>query len=173
MKKILILFIIPGILSLACNAIDGSYDLHLKETKEAAYYQTQTAKVEPTDIPTIVPTKTPTKIPTEFYSEVPNPTNVAYVNGFAGSWDTNWGVMTCSVDGQMVKCSYTHDNGKISATLGQDGTTMSGTWAESPSYAPPSDGGRVTFSISGGNTIAGHWWYGQNEGGGTWTGTKK
>ena len=103
-----------------------------------------------------------------------NPTQAAYVSGFSGTWDTNWGVMTCSVDGQMVKCNYTHDVGKIEAWLSQDGKTMQGTWSESPSYQPPDDGGRVTFSLSGdGNSITGYWWYGQNKAGGSWTGTRK
>ena len=103
-----------------------------------------------------------------------NPTQAAYVSGFSGTWDTNWGVMTCSVDGQMVKCNYTHDVGKIEAWLSQDGKTMQGTWSESPSYQPPDDGGRVTFSLSrDGNSITGYWWYGQNKAGGSWTGTRK
>lgn len=107
-------------------------------------------------------------------TETPNPTQVAYVSGFAGSWDTNWGVMTCSVDGQKVSCNYTHDNGKIEAVLGPDGMTMEGTWSEAPSYQPPEDGGGMTFSLSqDGNTINGSWWYGQSGDGGPWTGTRK
>jgi hypothetical protein len=103
-----------------------------------------------------------------------NPTQAVYVSGFAGTWDTNWGDMTCSVDGQMVKCNYTHDIGIIEAWLSPDGITMEGTWSESPSYQPPADGGRVTFTLSAdGNGINGHWWYGQNEDGGAWTGTRK
>ena len=103
-----------------------------------------------------------------------NPTQAVYVSGFAGTWDTNWGVMTCSVDGQAVKCNYTHDDGKIDAQLNPDGITMEGTWSESPSYQPPEDAGRVTFSLSAdGNTISGYWWYGQNTDGGSWTGTRK
>jgi hypothetical protein len=103
-----------------------------------------------------------------------NPTQEVYVSGFAGTWDTNWGDMTCSVDGQMVKCNYTHDIGKIEARLNPDGITMEGTWAESPSYQPPEDGGRVTLTLSAdGNSLTGYWWYGQNTDGGSWTGTRK
>ncbi len=103
-----------------------------------------------------------------------NPTQAAYVSGFTGTWDTNWGDMTCSVDGQMVNCNYTHDIGKIEAWLNPDGMTMEGTWSESPSYQPPDDGGKVTFTLSAdGNSINGHWWYGQNNDGGSWTGTRK
>jgi hypothetical protein len=103
-----------------------------------------------------------------------NPTQAAYVSGFAGTWDTNWGDMTCSVDGQTVNCTYVHDNGIIEAVLSSDGITMEGTWSESPSYQPPDDGGRVTFTLSAdGNSINGYWWYGQNGDGGSWTGTRK
>jgi len=103
-----------------------------------------------------------------------NPTQVAYVSGFAGTWDTNWGDMTCSVDGQMVICNYTHDIGIIEAGLSLDGITMEGSWSESPSYQPPDDGGKVIFTLSeDGNSIAGHWWYGQIDDGGSWTGTRK
>ena len=103
-----------------------------------------------------------------------NSAQAAYVNGFAGNWDTNWGDMTCSVSGQTVKCNYTHDSGKIEATLSADGVTMEGTWSESPTYLPPDDAGRVTFTLSADdNSISGYWWYGQDQGGGSWTGTRK
>ena len=103
-----------------------------------------------------------------------NPTQAVYVSGFAGTWDTNWGDMTCSVDGQMVNCNYTHDSGKINAWLSPDGITMEGTWSESPTYQPPDDAGRVTFTLSAdGIGINGTWWYGQNINGGSWTGTRK
>ena len=103
-----------------------------------------------------------------------NPTQAAYVSGFAGTWDTNWGDMTCSVDNQTVNCNYTHDIGKIEAGLSLDGITMEGSWSESPSYQPPDDGGKVTFTLSAdGNSISGYWWYGQNGDGGAWAGTRK
>jgi hypothetical protein len=145
-RLIIFLLILTSALILSCGITDPNY------------------LYEPTDIPSETPISTAT----------PDPTKVAYVGGFAGSWDTNWGVMTCSVNGQMVDCNYTHDTGKIQATLGLDGMTMEGTWSESPSYQPPVDGGRVTFSLSeDGNSITGHWWYGQDGEGGPWTGTRK
>jgi len=50
---------------------------------------------------------------------------------------------------------------------------MEGQWLESPSYSPPSDGGKVTFTLSAdGNTIRGKWGYGDNLNGGDWTGTR-
>jgi hypothetical protein len=104
----------------------------------------------------------------------PNPTKVAYVGGFSGKWETNWGEMTCRVNELKVHCEYAWDQGRIDASLSADGRTMEGQWAESPSYSPPDDGGRVTFTLSeDGNTIDGYWWYGQNTDGGSWTGTRK
>jgi hypothetical protein len=102
-----------------------------------------------------------------------NPTSVAYVRGFAGQWSTNWGDMTCRVDGANVYCEYTYDQGKIHATLSADGKRMEGQWSEYPSYAPPSDAGRVTFTLADdGNTINGEWWYGNDNYGGVWTGSR-
>lgn len=106
--------------------------------------------------------------------ELPDPTQMEYVRGFEGVWETNWGEMTCRVDGVMVHCNYTWDQGRIDALLSADGKTMEGQWAESPSYSPPEDGGRVTFSLSpDGNSIDGYWWYGQDRDGGAWTGVRK
>ncbi len=105
---------------------------------------------------------------------VPDPASIAYVGGFAGQWSTNWGDMTCRVEGTKVYCEYTHDQGRIEATLSADGRTMDGQWAEYPSYSPPRDGGRVIFRLSDdGNAISGEWWYGQDTYGGSWTGTRK
>jgi hypothetical protein len=121
-----------------------------------------------------IPTGTPQPPQTVSPTVTPNPTSVAYVGGFAGQWDTNWGDMTCSVDGVRVYCEYTHDQGKIDATLSDDGRTMEGQWTESPSYSAPNDGGKVTLTLSeDGNTIDGEWWYGQDDYGGSWTGTRK
>ena len=71
----------------------------------------------------------------------PDPTDAAYVGGFEGARDTNWGMMTCSVIGTSVHCEYTWDQGRIDAVLSADGRTMDGQWTESPSYALPDDGG--------------------------------
>lgn len=121
----------------------------------------------------VSPTDTP-EAATGTSTVTPNPTDVAYVGGFAGVWDTNWGEMTCSVNGLLVHCEYTHDQGRIDATLSGDGRTMEGQWAEYPSYSPPNDGGRVAFTLSkDGNTISGDWSYGQGSSQGSWTGTRK
>ena len=136
---------------------------------------TQTGTGAPTDSYTSTPDHpTDTVEPMGTYTPTPDPTEAAYVGGFEGSWDTNWGIMDCIVTGTSVHCEYTWDQGRIDAVLSADGKTMTGQWAESPSYAPPDDGGRVVFTLSSsGNTIDGSWWYGQNTGGGPWTGTRR
>lgn len=105
--------------------------------------------------------------------EKPAASEINYVKGFEGKWNTNWGILEYEVDGIQTRGKYTHDQGKIEARLSSDGKTMEGMWMEAPSYKPPRDGGRVIFKLSeDGNTISGYWWYGQNEGGGNWTGTR-
>lgn len=112
--------------------------------------------------------------PTDTPTVTPNPTDVAYVSGFAGVWDTDFGEMTCSVDGLAVHCEYTYDQGRIDATLSADGRTMEGQWAESPSYSPPIDAGRMAFTLSEDeNTFSGDWSYGQDGSSHPWGGTRK
>lgn len=104
---------------------------------------------------------------------IPRQNEIRYVKGFEGKWNSNWGTLEFTVDGIQVNGNYTHDKGKIEAALSGDGKTMEGMWLESPSYKPPTDGGRVIFKLSDdGNSITGHWWYGQDQGGGDWTGTR-
>jgi len=104
----------------------------------------------------------------------PGAAEVSYVGGFEGVWDTNWEVLTFTRDGVTLHGEYTYQSGRIDATLSADGRTMEGTWAESPSYSPPSDSGRVVFTLSAdGQTIDGEWWYGSDSYGGTWTGTRQ
>jgi hypothetical protein len=103
----------------------------------------------------------------------PDPNDIHYVKGFQGKWDSNWGALEFKVNGVKVEGNYTHDKGIIKATLTADKKTMEGQWLESPSYSPPGDGGKVTFTLSpDGNTITGKWGYGDNLNGGDWTGTR-
>jgi hypothetical protein len=147
-------------------------------TQNPASTFTPTGTDEPTDQFTATATlthyPTGTSQPTLTTTPTPDPTDAAYVGGFEGSWDTNWGIMDCTVTGTSVHCEYTWDQGRIDAVLSADGRTMEGQWAESPSYAPPDDGGRVVFTLSDdGYTIDGSWGYGQNLDGGPWTGTRR
>ena len=102
------------------------------------------------------------------------PPQAASAIGFAGFWDTNFGVMTCGVDGQKVNCTYTHNSGKIEAFMNPDGVSMEGSWFEAPTYKPADHAGRVVMTLSAdGNSFTGQWWYGPNGEGGAWTGTRK
>ncbi len=99
--------------------------------------------------------------------------DINYVRGFEGKWDTNWGLLEFHVDGIKVYGNYTHDKGRIEATLSSDKKTMNGMWLEAPSYSPPRDAGRVTFTLSpDGNSITGKWGYGDSLNGGEWTGKR-
>jgi hypothetical protein len=103
----------------------------------------------------------------------PDPNDIHYVKGFQGKWNSNWGTLEFKVNGVKVEGNYTHDKGIIKATLTGDKKTMEGQWLESPSYSPPGDGGKVTFTLSpDGDTITGKWGYGDNLNGGDWTGTR-
>ena len=117
--------------------------------------------VPPTAVPPTAVPATPTKSPETIAS------------GFAGTWNTNWGVMTCTAKGTSIHCEYTHDKGRIDASLSADRKTMEGQWSESPSYSPPNDAGRVTLTLSAdGNSISGDWSYDQGASAGGWTGTR-
>jgi hypothetical protein len=119
-------------------------------------------------------TETPPTTSSPVTAAPPSPDDIAYVGGFEGVWDTNWEVLTFTRNGTSLHGEYTYQNGRIEATLGADGRTMEGTWAEAPSYSPPDDGGRVVFSLSAdGQAIDGQWWYGNDGSGGTWVGTRK
>ncbi len=123
--------------------------------------ETSTTEVPPTTSPPVT-------------AGPPSSDDISYVGGFEGVWDTNWEVLTFTRDGTSLHGEYTYQNGRIEATLGADGRTMEGTWAEAPSYSPPDDGGRVVFSLSAdGQAIDGQWWYGNDGSGGTWVGTRK
>ena len=89
-----------------------------------------------------------------------------------GEWDTNWGKMVLTQNGAAVTGTYTYDKGKISGTI--SGNVLAGTWSESPSYAPPKDGGNVEFTMSAdGKSFSGKWRYGQEGSWGNWEGGKR
>ncbi|MDQ7822414.1 MAG: tetratricopeptide repeat protein [Candidatus Eremiobacteraeota bacterium] len=116
-----------------------------------------------------------TVVKREDTSPGPAPTSeqIRYVSNFAGTWDTNWGRMVLKVEGVSVYGNYTHDKGRIKATLSNDGRTLTGYWSEAPSYRPSKDAGRVTLTISSdGNSLYGTWGYDKSLDGGDWTGKR-
>lgn len=92
--------------------------------------------------------------------------------GWAGSWDTNWGAMKLTQSGGQVSGSYSHDQGKIAGTV--SGMSLTGTWSEAPSYAPPDDAGGIVFVMSNDcQRFDGRWWYGSKEDSPSqWSGTR-
>jgi hypothetical protein len=105
---------------------------------------------------------------------IPSATLASSVGGFAGLWSTNYGDMTCAVDGEKVNCTYTHNTGRIEAFLDPGGKSLEGSWFEAPSYKPADHAGRLILSLSNdGNSFTGQWWYGPAGNGGSWKGTRK
>lgn len=88
---------------------------------------------------------------------------------WTGVWETNWGDMTLTQTGDKVSGTYTFDQGKITGTV--SGSTLTGTWSEAPSYAPPHDAGEVEFIMSeDGKSFTGKWRYGSEGDWGGWDG---
>ncbi len=103
-----------------------------------------------------------------------NPSATAAPTPWAGSWDSDWGIMEFTQTGDQVTGTYTHDNGKIKGTV--SGNTLTGTWSESPSYSPPKDAGDFVITIAAdGKSFAGNWRYGSGTGkwDGGWDAKKK
>ncbi len=100
------------------------------------------------------------------------PTGNLGTYSWQGEWDTNWGKMVLVQNGPNITGTYTYDNGKITGKV--SGNTMIGTWAEAPSYAPPSDAGDIEFTMSSdGKSFSGKWRYGSEGNWGNWEGGKR
>jgi hypothetical protein len=93
---------------------------------------------------------------------------------WAGTWETEWGLMTLKQSGTTVTGTYPHDEGRISGTV--SGNTFKGRWNEAPTRKGPGDAGAVEFTMSAdGKKLTGRWTY---DGSPTawhtdWTGTCK
>ncbi len=133
-------------------------------TPKATATATATATLKPTLTATVAPTAAPSG---------QNETTDPEVAKYKGTWDTTYGMMTFTVKGNHASGVYTWQNGTVEATLSDDGKTMDGMWYEEPTRLPPNDAGRFTFTLSeDGNTIEGEWWYGMDDYGGGWYGTR-
>ncbi|MBC8511593.1 MAG: hypothetical protein H8D32_01240, partial [Dehalococcoidia bacterium] len=71
-----------------------------------------------------------------------------------------------------VSGTYTHNAGRITGTV--SGSTLIGTWSETPSYSPPNDAGGLQFTIASDcNSLTGVWRYGSSgDWSGDWNGTR-
>ena len=73
-----------------------------------------------------------------------------------GEWDSDWGNIVITQKGNQISGTYTHDNGRISGMV--SGNTITGTWAEYPSYSAPNDAGDIIFEMaSDGKSFSGKW----------------
>ncbi|MGH2968956.1 MAG: hypothetical protein ACRDK0_07815, partial [Solirubrobacteraceae bacterium] len=65
---------------------------------------------------------------------------------WTGEWSTTYGKMTLSQTGASVEGNYEHDQGHLTGTV--SGSTLSGTWDEAPTRAPPYDKGDFEFTLN-------------------------
>ncbi|MBM7619943.1 hypothetical protein JOC95_001795 [Bacillus tianshenii] len=92
-----------------------------------------------------------------------------------GEWKTDFGKMILKQENGNVTGEYSYQdgriNGRIEGTIG--GNVLTGTWAESPSYAPPLNAGYLRFTFTG-NSFAGTYAQGFSTGYGVrnWKGTR-
>lgn len=80
-------------------------------------------------------------------------------NTWAGTWDTNFGIMTLKQHGGSVEGEYTYDSGRIKN--GQvTGNLLTGRWEEAPSYSGPDDAGTFEWTRApDGKSWSGKWKY--------------
>ena len=89
-----------------------------------------------------------------------------------GEWNSKWGNMVITQNGNQITGTYTHDNGIISGTV--SGDTFTGTWSEAPSYSAPNDAGDLIFEMAAdGKSFSGRWRYGSSGDWGDWTGSDR
>lgn len=128
----------------------GTYRLSMNMPYDGSYQgsfsvpstEWQTLAVE---FDALAPTATPTPV-----------LNVASP-GFDGAWETESGLMAIEVSGTTVTGRYEIEDGRITGTLSPDGRTLSGTWSDGPTYAPPFDEGTLVLVLSeDGDAFEGH-----------------
>jgi hypothetical protein len=83
----------------------------------------------------------------------------------AGHWESpQYGDAYLQVQADEVRMVYTHDDGRVLASL--KGTRIAGWWTEAPSRQPKNDAGDVEFTVVRGNgqlTLHGKWRFGDSE----------
>lgn len=134
----------------------GTYRLSMNMPYDGSYQgsfsvpstEWQTLAVE---FDSMAPAETPTPTAT------PTPIVTPVTPGFDGAWETESGLMVLEVAGTTVTGRYEIEEGKITGTLSPDGRTLTGTWSDAPSHAPPYDKGTLVLVLSeNGTTFEGH-----------------
>lgn len=91
---------------------------------------------------------------------------------FAGTWKSDYGLMTLLQDGAKVSGTYEHRKGRLIGTVQEDGRTFVGTWAQEPDYAVPNAGKVVFFLKADGRSFVGSWWEGSAGEAHVWNGRR-
>jgi len=91
------------------------------------------------------------------------PSNVPWI---AGLWETNFGRVELTQNGNQIQGTYPQNNGRIRGIL--RGNVMTGTWTQDPTHRPPRDAGTVEFVFNRDGTLwNGNWRFGNS---GPWEG---
>jgi hypothetical protein len=83
----------------------------------------------------------------------------------SGNWDMITGKLVLIQDGANVSGYYTYDDGLIEGSI--TGNTLTSTWSETPSYAPPKDSGIIEATIED-NLLEGQWGYANRDPSNLW-----
>ncbi len=103
----------------------------------------------------------------------PKPETDEKANAFAGKWNTNFGVLEISIQGNKFTGHYPHDKGRIEGDVSKDGTKLTGYWSEAPSYKAPKDKGKLIFELNHDKkSFEGVWAYGDKQLTQEWKGTR-
>jgi alkaline phosphatase D len=92
---------------------------------------------------------------------------------WAGKWrSTNFGVMTLTQTGSVVRGSYTYKGGRVSGTA--SGRMLRGTWTQLPTRRPPNNEGQFVFTLAAnGKSWTSKWRYDSSGAWRTnWSGTR-
>lgn len=91
----------------------------------------------------------------------------AGLSAFNGKWKTPWGELTLKSANGRFTGSYTQKKGQVEAAL-RDERTLEGTWSDASKRS-----GRFQLTLAqDGASIVCQWWYGLDQVGGDWVGTR-
>lgn len=90
---------------------------------------------------------------------------------WAGTWSTDWEDITLEQIGSRVIGVYDYHKGALVGTI--SGSTLAGTWGESPDYTAPETAGDFEFTMSADcKSVAGRWRSGSRGSWSDWSATR-